>query len=110
MLITTDDNPSNLGYFMIDQRATGLPVSNGRPLLECATYTCTHCERVVMMNQDRQRPRYKCFGCHHLICDPCAAEKAANGGRCVTYQQKLAEIHARETAQGSGDGSIILAA
>jgi hypothetical protein len=108
MLITTDDHPTNLGYYMVDQRATGIPVCAGNMLMECATYTCTHCQRVVMMNDQRTRPRYKCFGCSHLICDPCAAEKLEKyGGRCVTYAQQLDEILTRET-QGSVEGASLI--
>jgi hypothetical protein len=109
MLITTDENPSNLGYYMVDQRATGIPVSHGRPLFESATYTCRHCERVVVMEMTRTRPRYKCFGCSHLICDPCAAEKiSVYGGRCVTYAQKLDQILTQETRQSGVESPIVL--
>jgi DNA-directed RNA polymerase subunit RPC12/RpoP len=102
MLIQTDNNPTNLGYFMVDQRATGLPTSAGTPLFETATYTCTHCERVVLLNSARKRPRYKCHGCNHLICDDCAAEKLSlYSGRCVTYKQKLDAIITHELAAAS---------
>lgn len=101
MLIKTDDNPSDLGYYMIDQRASGLPTCFGRPLFESATYTCKHCERVVVMEIMRTRPRYKCNGCRHLICDLCAAEKYAIGGVCRTYAQKLDEVIAKEERQSS---------
>ena len=100
MLIKTDENRTDLGYYMIDQRATGLLAPGGvTPLFESATYTCTHCERVVVMELTRTRPRYKCYGCKHLICDPCAAEKYADGGACKTYQQKLDEILTQEMRQ-----------
>ena len=103
MLIKTDEDRTDLGYYMIDHRACGLPTSAGRPLFECATYTCTHCERVVVMEQTRTRPRYKCGGCSHLICDPCAAEKqAVYGGLCVTYKQKLDAVVEREIRTESG--------
>ena len=100
MLIKTDDNRTDLGYFMIDQRATGLLAPGSMtPLYEAATYTCKHCERVVVMEPARTRPRYKCGGCSHLICDPCAAEKFASGGACRTYQQRLDEsLDAEERA------------
>jgi hypothetical protein len=114
MLVRTDDHPTDLGYYMVDQRATGMnvemgPVSIGRPLLECATYTCTHCQRIVMMTTERTRPRYKCYGCAHLICDPCAAEKVEKyGGRCVTFAQQLDEANNREARQASGVGSSLI--
>jgi hypothetical protein len=109
MLITTDENPTNLGYYMVDQRASGIPVGMGKPLLECATYTCTHCQRVVFLNAQRIRPRYKCHGCSHLICDPCAADKFSKyGGRCVTYAQQLDEILGQEERQTSAVDNIKL--
>jgi DNA-directed RNA polymerase subunit RPC12/RpoP len=82
MLIQTQ--PTNLGYLMKDGRPAG------GALLERATYTCTHCSAVVVMNPDRTRERYKCRGCNHLICDGCAALRAA-GGPCHTVQQKYDE-------------------
>lgn len=103
MLIKTDEDRTDLGYYMVDQRATGIPVSAGKPLFESATYTCTHCERVVVMEQTRTRPRYKCRGCSHLICDPCAAEKEhVYKGVCVTYKQKLDAILDHETKSPAG--------
>lgn len=117
MLIQTDDKPTNLGYYMVDQRASGLPVAAGLPtslggaLVECPTYTCTHCERVVLMNSERVRPRYKCHGCNHLICDRCAEEKLTKfGGRCFTYKQQLDEIITREVQALRDDQSVILQA
>lgn len=86
MLIRTDSlGPVGLGYFQIDDRA-----SDGRHI-EADTYTCTHCQRVVVMNPDRKRERYKCRGCDHHICDDCAALRAA-GGACKTFKQLADEI------------------
>lgn len=80
MLIQTQ--PTNLGYL-----AQG---GGNSPLVEMATYTCTHCGTVVVMNPERKRERYHCKGCSHLICDPCAALRAA-GEPCKTLRQKIAE-------------------
>lgn len=90
MLIKTDDNPTDLGYLIIDQSASGIPVSMGRPVVEMSTYTCTHCNAVVFMNPARVRERYKCRGCDHLICDGCAA-KRVSGEPCITMQQKIGQ-------------------
>ena len=57
----------DLGYLRVDNRLSG------GALLEASTFTCTHCSMVVVMNTDRMRPRTKCRGCQHLICDNCAA-------------------------------------
>jgi hypothetical protein len=85
MLIRTDSlGPTGLGHLEIDQRAAG-----GR-IFEADTYTCTHCNRVVVMNPERKRERYKCRGCNHHICDDCAAQRAS-GGPCRTMQQRYDE-------------------
>ena len=68
--------------------ASGLPLEAGRGLYECATYTCNHCQSVVVMNPNRTRERHVCRGCMHVICDGCAEEKA-HTLQCVTFQQKV---------------------
>lgn len=83
MLILTE--PTNLGYYQVDNRAAGHGV------FEADTYTCTHCQRVVVMNPERKRERYKCRGCSHLICDPCAVLRTA-GAPCKTFIQYADEI------------------
>ena len=90
MLIITDGNPRGLGYYEVDQRASGIPVANGASHFEADTYTCSHCQAVVVMNPARKRERYKCYGCAHHICDNCAAEMQANGV-CTPYQKKVEE-------------------
>jgi hypothetical protein len=52
-------------YLMIDNRCSGGGV------MEAATFTCSHCQRVVVMNPDRTRERGYCRKCDHLICDEC---------------------------------------
>lgn len=84
MLVITDGLPRGLGELSIDGRASGAR------LFEAATYTCTHCSAVVVMNPERKRERYKCRGCNHHICDNCAAEREA-GAACKTVQQKFDE-------------------
>lgn len=86
MLLITDGLPRGLGYVEIDNRASGMPP--GRNHFEADTYTCTHCSRVVVLNLQRKRERYKCNGCNHHICDGCAADMVA-GGKCETMQQKF---------------------
>jgi len=88
------------GYLMIDNRnapvpdeivvAQGLPIGAGRGMQEFATYTCSHCQRVVVLNPERQRERAYCRGCHHLICDPCAAIRAQTL-TCRTFEQVIDE-------------------
>ena len=108
MLIISDGNPRGLGYLEVDQRASGVPVSMGMGShFEADTYTCTHCEAVVVMNPMRKRERYKCVSCNHHICDPCAAKKAA-GEPCVTYRQKVEQYLEQVTRQPESSSGIIL--
>jgi hypothetical protein len=91
MLVITDGLPRGLGYYEVDQRNVHAPLPPGTQRhFEADTYTCTHCQFVVVMNPERKRERYKCGGCNHHICDGCAALKAA-GGVCKTFAQKIDE-------------------
>ena len=91
------------GYLMLDHRslegvpdatviAAGLPPGAGRGLFETATYTCSHCQTVVVMNPLRTRERAYCRGCDHYLCDACGAIRAANGGLCKTFHQIADEV------------------
>lgn len=73
------------GWLSVDNRASG-----GKHV-EMATYTCKHCQRVVIMNPERVRERAYCRGCSHVICDGCAAIKAVTL-RCVTFEQVIDEM------------------
>lgn len=57
-------------YLIVDHSAgPGLP---GLPkVLEAGTYTCTHCQRIVIVRVDRTRERAFCRQCDHYICDEC---------------------------------------
>ncbi len=98
---------SHEGHLILDHRESpgipdeqaaqmGLPRGAGRGLYEAATYTCSHCQAIVVMNPERTRQRNFCRGCNHLICDGCAAEKARTGA-CVTFQQKLDNLLSKGT-------------
>lgn len=101
------NEPVGLGYFEIDHRATidELPPGTVRHF-EADTYTCSHCEAVVLCNPERGRDRYKCTGCNHHICDDCAAKVAA-GAACYTYRQYVAEALERAIRQPES-GLILL--
>lgn len=83
------------GELLIDHRnSPGIP---GLPqIFEAPTYTCKHCQRIVVMNPDRKRERAYCRGCDHLICDPCAAIKAQTM-TCRTFDQVIDEILTKES-------------
>jgi len=72
-------------------RAAGLPVEVATMrTYESATYTCGHCQAIVVMNPSRTRERTVCRGCMHVICDACALEKARTL-RCRPFQQLVDE-------------------
>ena len=98
MLILTDSEPRGLGYLEIDHRAVCAPVAPGMRHFEADTYTCSHCQFVVVMNPARKRERYKCPGCNHHVCDDCAAKKFA-GAPCKTFWQQADEVLERVVRQ-----------
>jgi hypothetical protein len=90
------------GYLLVDHRNSpgvpdslivqaGLPAGAGAGVFEAPTYTCKHCQRIVVMNPDRQRERTYCRGCQHLICDDCAVIKAQTL-ECKTFDQVIDQI------------------
>lgn len=106
MIILTDKEPRGLGYYEIDHRALCAPLPFGLPRhFEADTYTCSHCEGVVVLNPARKRERYKCKGCTHHICDECAAKVAA-GAPCKTMKQVVDEL--REQASRHSDSHPII--
>lgn len=105
------------GYLLLDHRATapvpeeltraaGLPPSAGRGLFEAPTFTCSHCNSVVIINPDRKRARYHCRGCDHLLCDNCAAARAA-GASCKTFKQIVDEA-CELASRGINPSSLII--
>lgn len=70
------DNRNNQGISDEQMIAMGYPVGAGRGLYESATYTCSHCSAVVVMEPKRTRERGFCRGCNQRICDACVAVKA----------------------------------
>lgn len=109
---------SHEGYLLIDNRGTpglseeavhsaGLPAGAGVGLFEAPTYTCSHCQTVVVLNPKRNRERAYCRGCDHMICDRCGVLRA-NGQPCKTFKQVIDEILEAATRQATPEGSIIL--
>jgi hypothetical protein len=92
------------GYLLVDHSAapgvareiaTGNgnapPVAAGRTF-EAPTITCSHCQRVVIVNPLRTRERAYCPKCDHYICDECEARRVAMGGACKTFKQVMDEV------------------
>ena len=106
MLIIADGQPRGLGYIEVDHRNAAAPPPGVARYFEADTYTCSHCNRVVILNPQRTRERYKCAGCSHHICDDCAAERVA-GKACRTFDQRATES-LEQAARQAGTGNIIL--
>lgn len=93
------------GYLLIDHRespgitpeqaaAAGhgtIAVPAGKKL-ECATYNCSHCTRLVIMNPQRTRSRGYCPKCNRNVCDQCEANRVASGGACKPFSQLVDEF------------------
>jgi hypothetical protein len=89
------------GYFALDHRASpglteelclsqGLQKSAGKAgtIWESGTFTCSQCEKQVILNPDRSRPRYFCNRCSHFHCDECAAETVL-GEPCYPFKARV---------------------
>ena len=88
------------GYLEVDNRPAG-----GQHF-EADTYTCSHCQTVVILNPSRTRERYKCSGCSHHVCDNCAAKRVA-GEPCKTYAQYVDE-RLEQAVRQPDSGTLIL--
>ena len=91
------------GYMLIDHSmspgisdemavAAGMPVGSGHIKFESATFTCSHCEVVVMLNPDRQRSRGYCPRCDHYVCDECEAKRVLSGGHCYPFKAQAYDM------------------
>ena len=77
------------GYLLIDHRAgegVGEALAGGK-VSEWPTYTCSHCQRIVVINPDRKRDRGYCPKCDHLVCDHCEGARVQSGGACRPFEQ-----------------------
>lgn len=77
------------GYLLIDHRNSP-GIGDMKGIFEAATYTCKHCQVVVVINPLRTRAREYCPKCDHYICDKCGAIMARTG-ECVTFEQIIEE-------------------
>ena len=55
------------GTLIIEQESVNADIKAGR--LELPTMTCAHCNRVVVLNPQRTRPRNWCMKCDAYVCD-----------------------------------------
>ena len=95
----------NEGYVLIDHRESPgltpeelaqagsnplMPVGRGRKF-EAPTFTCHHCDRIVILNPLRNRDRGYCQKCHHQLCDNCETKKAVDG-KCNSRERRIDEF------------------
>lgn len=82
----------------------GMPVGAGHGLYECPTFTCQHCDAVVLVNPKRNRERAWCKHCDHYMCDACGVILAYTG-ECRNAHRRIAEYLA---AVERGEHPLIL--
>lgn len=104
------------GYLLIDHRdSPGVVADKAHPLgpsqvIERAVYTCSHCQRQVVVNPLRTRSRGYCPKCDHVICDFCEAERVASGGVCTPFKalvEKTQEEIVRNEQRARGSVLIL---
>lgn len=106
---------SHEGVMYIDNRNAPVPddvmvsmgyaPGSGRGVYESATYTCSHCNRVVVIEPKRTRERGYCRKCSQRVCDPCNELKAKTF-ECLTVKE-IADI-VQESAERQADVSSII--
>lgn len=106
---------SHEGYMLIDNRnapvddatmvAMGYAPGAGRGLYESATYTCSHCNYVVVIEPKRTRERGYCRKCDQRICDACTAILAKTF-ECLPMK-KLADDVLEAAALGANVEGVI---
>lgn len=101
------DNRNSQGVSDELMVASGMPIGAGRGLFESATFTCSHCNAVVVLNPKRTRERGFCRGCNQCICDACTALKAVNF-ECKTMKQIIDETLETAVKQAEPVHSILL--
>lgn len=98
------------GYLLIDHSASpgltegfarqfGMPVVAEGQKFESGTLDCAHCQRTVVLNAERERPRGHCWACDSYICDECGVAAQTLG--CQNFNAKLEELGERLLAGGN---------
>lgn len=74
---------------MIDhQFSPGTPAVPEGTVFEAPTLTCSHCQRLVILNPERKRPRNYCYAGDHYVCDL----PGCNTGTCTSIRRVLDEL------------------
>lgn len=76
---------SHEGYLLIDHSASPGTAGVGEgSRFEAATYTCFHCQKIVVIHPRRTRDRGYCGKCDHYVCDGCEDIRVKTG-ECVPF-------------------------
>ena len=89
------------GYLFVDNRVSGGEIT------ERMTFTCGHCDALVVKNPDRTRERQHCRGCNSTICDNCGAIRAQTLS-CRPIQQLIDQCLTAAEKQGQSDSPLLL--
>lgn len=96
--VMTIDNRNSPGVSDELMVKLGYPVGAGKGLYESATYTCSHCNTVVIIEPKRTRERGFCRGCGQRICDPCNLIRSQNY-ECKTMERIINEMQESDAKQ-----------
>ena len=100
------DNRHSTGVDDATMVAMGYPVGAGKGLYESATYTCNHCQRVVILEPRRTRERAFCRKCSSRICDGCETIRAKTF-ECKPMAQVIDEALEKVVADEQSNGVIL---
>lgn len=101
------DNRNSAGVPDDVMVAMGFPVGAGKSLYESATYTCNHCNAVVVIEPKRTRERGYCRKCSSRICDACETLRAQTF-ECKTMDEIVDETLEAVDKQTETASPIIL--
>jgi hypothetical protein len=69
LLIDHSNSPGISAELAAKWERMGVTTAGAGEKLEAATYTCRHCQLIVIMNPNRQRERNVCRKCMAIVCD-----------------------------------------
>ena len=96
------------GYLLIDESACPVGTLTQAPMKhEMKTYTCQHCNSIVVMNPYRQRERQYCRRCDGYICDNCALVRQQTL-TCKPFTAVVDELLEAAERQATSGSPIVL--
>ena len=85
----------------MQRMSPGLPSGAGHGKFEAAAYTCSHCQRGILVNPAPMRAREVpyCRSCDHYICSQCKLILTLTG-ICRPFVKVMAEFYERAAKGG----------